>query len=557
MPNLNTIGILGVDGIAPNYDPNGLWHIWGKHEIWNGSIGKDRYIPKLKDWVIDADDYVVWKVVGHNPMNLVPILQEIRPSSSSYNDITIDRLLGGDFRDGDVYRAYLNTSITPYVIDLDRHCHLYGSEVLTYKLFRGTDISDVGEVISQQYDSLGNFVGNNIGMEIVAFNSHDNHAVKSPKTANCSVSMPDGEIVTAVFYKANGHIASKRQLIVVNTNIVRQAYAEEKYVTQISLASNFLTSSTDDVLKFPMNVPLVSLNLYGRVHYSDGSTLELPIDGDKFSVYGLDQYVSTIIGQRIDLVLSYRLSEGEGAYNVTNNGEFVTAPYTLLTIEANYSYTVKLFGYPEWFGEFQGYRMRWWLLNLDRNLLIDVTDHVVWSVQTGGLNSLGYGIIQNKVVTLNLKDVSPVYNEFIHTQVIDIILHEAITNHNLLWEINNEGIEGRPLYGLGLKCTRLNANHSRFTIHNNIDDIEEWLNELYYRTYPLVDGLKSTLPPEPTHFEVKYENIHVRYSIDMWDQELNMGSNINLYKNVYIVFLRETVSGDQLLSIAGLGVLPE
>lgn len=555
MTDLDVTGVMGVDQAVPIYNPTERWAIWGRHQIWDGGPASGKFIPKLLDWVIDANAYVVWKVIGHDPINLVPIMEEIKPNGVSYVLSSMDRLIGGDVKSTDTYRIFLNDTVVPHTLDIDRRNRLNGSDVQYYRLYRGTDISETGTIISQRYDAMGNFVGDTIDMELVAFNSHDNYAVKVPRTCNTMTKMPDNEIVTAVFYKANGMIVSRQQLIVINTNVVRPAFAEEKYITHVSLESNFLSPAVDNILRFPVNVPLSGLNLYGRVHYSDGSTLDLPVDGDRFSILGLDQYVSTIVGQKkLDLVLVYRLSPGEASYNATINGNTITAAYSLLTVDADNSYTIKLFGYPEWIDEFQGYRMRWWMLNLDRNLMRDVTAHVRWAEQTGPFNPTGYGMIQRKVINLTLSDVSGAYLPFVHTQQVDIILKGPVDEYDTPWEISHEAVATNGLYGLDLRVSRNIDNQARFTIHSGITSMDTWISRVYLRTYPLVDPTRTVGPLTPTHFDVIYGTSTARYPIDHWNNELNVGVVMDLHKTVYIRFIRETAAGDQILSVAGMVV---
>ena len=52
------VAVIGTDGSVPIYDPDARWCIWEKSEIWLGTTGLKKYIPKVRDWVIDAELYV-------------------------------------------------------------------------------------------------------------------------------------------------------------------------------------------------------------------------------------------------------------------------------------------------------------------------------------------------------------------------------------------------------------------------------------------------------------------------------------------------------------------
>ena len=60
--DLSTIGIVGTDGGVPVYEPNDRWRIWARHEVYEGGPGRNRFVPKVKDYVRDVDTYETWIV---------------------------------------------------------------------------------------------------------------------------------------------------------------------------------------------------------------------------------------------------------------------------------------------------------------------------------------------------------------------------------------------------------------------------------------------------------------------------------------------------------------
>lgn len=554
MTGISLVGIIGTDNVVPVYDPTGRWTIWEKGELFDGTIGAGRYIPKVGDWVIDKDLYIVYIVQSLDSITLIPNLVEKKPTGVSYVLSEIDILLGADVRSTDTYRIYLDKSVVPYSLTIDKRCKVYGSTIVGYKVFRGSDLSENGNIISRKYASDGiTLLGNLIDLELVAFNTHDNYAVKAPKGCKTLEDMPDGETVIVEFYDAVGHVVSRQQLIVVNTSFISQAYDEDRYIIDITLESAFIDPSSDSILRFPLNIPVSSLNLFGKVHYSDGSSLSLPIDGTKFTLLGMDQFISSIIGQRIDLVLSYKLSDGEATYMATSgDGLYITKPYSFMTVEADYSYTVKILGYPEWIDSVNGYRMKWYLVNLDRNILFDVSPYVYYPEEGTGFNPLDYGTVQRLQIALKLSDVSGIFNDFIHTQMVDIILRGNPTIFETPWEMGEEVASAHLLYGSGLRARIDGINNQIFTVHSDIATQTEWLDRVYYRTYPLTNPDLENAVLVPTHFEVVYQGQSLRYQISEWQNNLSVNVAMTANENVYIRFLKETSTGDLILSIAGM-----
>ena len=48
--------VLGsIDGIAPTYNQTDPWRIWNAKDIFDGSYGSGKYVPKVGDWVAFED----------------------------------------------------------------------------------------------------------------------------------------------------------------------------------------------------------------------------------------------------------------------------------------------------------------------------------------------------------------------------------------------------------------------------------------------------------------------------------------------------------------------
>jgi hypothetical protein len=556
MPTAAINGVIGLDGIVPIFNPEGNWHTWGLHEVYTGQTGENKYVPKVRDYVIDTETYTTYIVEHLDPITLIPTLREIRPANMSYSMSVTDVLFGvGPGTTSDTYRVYIDKSVTPYVMAVDARLKITGSMSSYAKIFKGADLTSGGNVISKVFDSSNNYISDNIPLELVAIDSHVNYAVKAITVCHTTENLVDAEIVTAVIYNDRGHVVSKRQLLVENTSFIRSVNVSKKYVTHISVNCPFMSPTVDNLIEFPLNIPINALNLMGTVHYSDGSTFTSAVDGTKFKMHGVDQYLSSIIGQKVDLVLSYALGSDETAYaGVGVEGKYVTEAYSLMTINPNVSYSVKLYGYPVWVSSAVGYSMRWWLMNLDRNVSYDVTPYVRFDTITGAFNPKGYGLLQRKNVSINLRDISGAFKPFVHTQIVDIVLNNEPNVGIEPWIISLESNAARPMYGAGLiakKITNVSVNLS-----SGITTYDEWLTRVYKHTFPLLNPANELYPMTPTHFVVDYNGFMTEFVIADWDKDLNIATSLTLYKNVNIKFIKRTVSGDMQLSMASMVIKP-
>jgi hypothetical protein len=549
--------VVGIDGQSPSYEPTGVWHIWALHEIWQGPTqeGGHKWVPKVLDYVVDVETYTTYIVDHLDPVTLAPTLREIRPSNSMYIFTETDVLFGvGVGSNKETYRLYIDKSITPWTCQVDGRLHIFGSMSSYAKVFKGSIISNTGKVISKIYDNTGNFVSESVSLEDCQPNSHNQNGSteKIISVFNTTEALVDGEIVTAVIYADDGHVVTKQQLLVENTSYIKDVNAHQKYITHISVDCPFMSNTDDHLIEFPLNIPMNAMNLMGTVHYSDGSKLTLPVNGIKFTMFGIDQLVSSIIGQKVDLVLRYALSKDETSYaGVGVDAKYVTEPYSIKIVNPNYSYAVKLFGWPNWVNETQGYVIDWWLYSLDRNIYINVTPLVNFDDVTGPYDPILYGYTQRKQISLNLKDVSVAYKPFVHTQFIEIALMSIPDNSRQPYMINTDATPGKAMYGSTGAVAKL-VDQRTVNISLGLTLRDDWLMKLYYDASPLIDPSREITAPVPTHFVIFYNNEEHTVPIANFDKDIEFDSNLDPFKNIYIRFVKETSTGQLELSIVAL-----
>jgi hypothetical protein len=545
----DAIGITGNDGHTPVYQPDARWAFWSIHDIYTGEIGQNKFIPKINDLVVEPETGVMYRVTDLNNVTFIPELTLMTLKQS----ISVDEITSST---NDNYRVYFDKSINPYTLSVDSFMRVYSASATTARIYRGNFI-DPTKIISRRYDNNGNFVGHDIPLQIVAFNSHDNYAIKSVPTCNTDIELQSGDVCIVVIFDSEGKVLTKATCLVEETTYVAQAYAEQKYITNIFIKSVFIDNAQSTDINYPVNLPIPSFNPIGVVQYNDGSQIEYPVDGDKFRLYGLDQFVSTIIGHKAPLVLSYRLDSNESALaTVTSDNYYVTRPYNLVVSNPNRSYNVKLFVYPVWVDGVNGYRYKAFLMNLDRNILYDVTNVISIASNSPSLNPLAYGITQRITFNLNLASVSGIYNHFLHVQTVDIVLRAPATDSSQqnIWEVSSQVPTSVPYYGTNLRATRDGVVNTKIEVHNNLTTVEAFIDKLYRPTMPLFNPLTELEAPAPTHIEVRHLNESVFKPISAYTEEFIFTSPIQAFANVEVIFHKETISGYLKLSIASLTV---
>lgn len=548
-----------VDGFVAVYEPNAPWKTWALHEIYTGGIAQGRYVPKVKDHVVDVETNEKEIVISLDAITMVPRLRKLKNAVID-TDISYDDLLMGvgPGTNSDTYRVYIDKSVLPHTLSVDARLFVRGSMCKYATIIKGSELLNDRKVISAFYDNVGNLLGQNIELELASTDGNNlSKTVKTVPTCYTTEDLEDDEVVTVVFYSDTGGVVSKRQLLVENTAFMRMPDASQKYITHISLDTPFLSDSDPKLINYPVNVPINGFNLFGIVHYSDGSQRRMPVDGTKFSLFGLQNYVATVVEQRLPLVLKYTLSPGEYVYGATVAADrFITETYQAVTTSADGAYSVMLQCYPVYIDELNGYRLEWFMTNLDRKLMYKVTPYVSIGDNSPPLRSTAYGALQKLAVTIDLNDVNGTYKKYTHTQTVEIILQRPGTDHTgTNWSIGFEPGQN-PQFGKNNNAfmTFVNQNLKRVKIDQGEETLSAWLDRMFYLTKPLFDSDREIEAPEPNMFSIILENKEVAFNIDNWRSELPLETLMKDGDTLFIKFFKRTVETDLILGVSALPV---
>lgn len=555
--------VTGSDGVVPIYNPDGLWWNWALQQLYLGTVGAQsdgvtpRYVGKVFDYVTDYTTNQVQQITALDPTTLIPTLSPIPATIIPPGIDTTDLLFGvGPGTQSDTYRCYIDQSVLPYKLTVDQRLRVNSVLTKYAKIFKGSTLTGTAQVISAFYDASGNFLGENVPLELVAMPNGQNYAVKTLQPCYTKVALADGDLVTAVFYADDGGVVSIRQLLAMNSGFIRSTDASLKYITGISLQSPFLSSSNPNQLQYPINVPLAGLNLMGVVHYSDGTQIVLPVDGTKFQVMGLADYVATIAGQPVPFSLKYNISPGEIIYSASDpNGTgalFKTEGYEAITQNVDGAYTLKLFCVPVYNTTLNQYRLEWYLYNLDRSLAVLVTPFVTYSQQGGAFQPATYGVAQALQVSIDISLVNGAYKKFIFTQTFTITLFRPATDHTgTPWTIAYDPGQS-PAYGVNLvaKVNFINQNLKYVDISQAQTDQETWLNLILPPARPLYDPNSEASYPAPNMFSfVMSDGTETEFPISQWSAQNLVSQDVPDAATLYLKFFQRTPENDLQIAL--------
>lgn len=545
----------------PIRNPDGMWQIFNRRDIYTGPNGTGQYVPNVEDEVHDIQGNEIRRfiVIAVDPTTLLSTLQAVREVSFDRDIEPSDILFGVT---PSTYRMFVDRSVSPARIQPDRRLLVGASAAMYCKIFKGIDTSATGTVISAWYDNAGAYVGENLPMELVASDRYDNNTgIKSVQAGWTSAQLVEGETVTAVIYDAEGIVIEVKRMLVTNTGFIRSVDAFSKAVVGISLKSPFLAATNSSILNYPVNLPLNAMNLTGVVHYSNGETLELSVDGTRFSAEGLEAFAPTGVGQTAELTLKYRLQAGETAFGNLNYAEDqFSETYTVQTVAVEGRYSVQLYCYPVWVSQTAGYRLSWFLYDLERSIKYEVTPFVTIDPSTSVYSPVNYGAKQTLSVYLDLQNVNAIYREYIHVQFVDVILNHPGTRRPPTgglpnWQVTQ--VAGAvPLYGKSSFMTFYQQSPSsrQVKVKGEFATQEEWLDAIYYRSRPLFNPSTETRAPEPTHFNLVVSGTSTTLSLSQWDKIITLSQQITNGDTAYLEFFKRTPDADLQLSKVGLPI---
>lgn len=539
---------------VPIFDPDRGFRSWHISEIYKGPDEDGRYVPNIDDMIVDWDSGI-FRVKGvDRSTGLSRYKKWELPREEDFEGVE-DVLLGVDIgATGESSRLYLDDSVTPHTLAPDSRLRSYSTAAASVKYFLGTDVSDTSKVISAMYDQSGEFLGENIPLELVAMPDQNNVGVKSPVTGYTLNAIPDGEVVTAVVYGDAGEAIGFHRLLVKNTAFIRTTEANRNYVTGIRLESTFLDEQDRQLLRLPTNLPTGDVPVSGVVSYSDGSEKRLPANGGRFTLHGLDHFVSTIVGQQVPLVLTYHLGDDECCYGASPGANHhISEKYWATTTEYEEAYSIKLFAYPKWVDDIRGYTLEFYLYTLERSQGINVTQQVQIAANSPSFAPFKFGEKQRLTFVIDMDKVEGQYPPYRHTQTMEITLKKPGTDGPTNWVVANTPGQKSP-YGEGLeaKVKFINTDLWQLSLGNGFNSKEEWLRHLYYATEPLYNTDTETQAPPPNIFVVKMRTRDYEFSIEQWDDDLEIINDLDEGENVVIKFIHRIYENDLQLAVAAL-----
>lgn len=528
-----------------------VWHI---DELYTGPTGTGQYVPNVNDLIVDYVQNVMWRITQVDYTSYAFTKVIFKPVNI-YNE---EAEIGGCApHSSDTFRIYIDPSSHPYTLRVDPRLRFSGTDLDHIKIFRGRDVSASGEVISAYFVN-NKLTSNNIPMELASIDNVTNKTVKYPVPAWSSKLLEDNELVTIVVYSDTNEVACIAIAYTVVTNLILAADAPAKRILNVRLVSPFLSEGDETILELPVNIPIDDIPLTGEITYADGKRT-IPVDGTRLRLDGLRNsgahdtyYISSIAGQTLPLLLTYKVASDETYVGDDLYDGVICKDYTATTLDVDGAYSAKLYVVPKWLDAARGWRLEYYLYDLDRGNVFYATPYVKPAVNAAVFDPVLYGVKQRLAVTVDMSKVSSIYTPHIHVQSFAISLLSAGTTRGANYTI--EYSQGQPEYGVDCyaKFYYDNITYWMLDIGCGAATKQEWLEKLYWPIYPLYDRRSESSAPTPTHFEVVTKTKTYLRTIDQWLSPFHVDFQVNESEEIMIKWICRTPADDLNLGMTPL-----
>lgn len=545
----------GDDGFTPVRDTSSLWITRAKKDTWLGQLASGKYILKIDDYMEDTDFHITYKCIGHDA-RWVPTLVRVTPKVVA--DLDSEDLLLGQTRDA--YRVLVDKKVIPHRLQVDARCYVNARNAATARVYRGNPVNGAEEIVSLVLDQAGLPIGTLIPLEKTVIPNGENVAQYYVPTAYTNADIKNGEFLWVVLYDTSGAPLSSKALRATLASFTTGTDMSIKAVTGIALEGPLMSKLVPNRMEVPLNLTLNSMNMIGVVSYNSGEPKRANVDGTRFTLLGMNTFVPSQAGQRFPMKLRYALASGEASFTgeEISASRFVIEDIDVVVVDVENQLSVKLLPYPVWIDSASGYRLRWFLCNLDRNVMYDVSTLVETGNGSPVLDPTLYGVKQNLTVAIDLSKVNASWRAYRHVQTVGLTLLRRGDLAGDKWRIAFDPNQN-PEYGTGLEIQArfINQNLTEVNLKSGFNTYEEWLKAFYYNTRPLINPRIETEPPVPAFFtfgDGTGQNFIQLSLADYWNRTFSVNFLVPDASTWYLHFYRGSMQESLTLSIAGAPV---
>lgn len=532
------------------------FHSWNMDQMFFGGPENGYQVwPNPDDMVVDWTTGI-WRVIRVGPTGIPELKLYLRfntdPSATPNSDNLITAI--SEYQTSIATPIYYDASRDPQELIIDPAYPILESDIVKFSLFKGTDTSIDGEIISHKF-SGSTITGVLFDCNLVT----GLPTIKRPEIVTTRSLLTAGDQVTGVFYDASNRAIGEKRFTLYESATSRPLDSTDKTIVDISLKSDLLDITDPLIINNDLNVDHIDSLTVAYLHYNDGTRTEVPIDNTKMKLLNATEHQFNSLIRATDVTLVYYPDADEPYVNASGTMRAsLKKQYKLRNIQGPNTYALKLYCIPKFIDVSTGYELSWRLCNLDRDVDLDVTSDVIVRKVGGYLfEPTNYGEKQELDVTLEMDKVAPgSYPGFIFTNRVNITVEIPHILGKSPWSIDYN-TDGNNVFGVGMEAAIGPGKGNPIPVIDAYDtiwfgiglfgDSDAWLQALYNTIEPVFDTTAMTEPADPTHFKFEYEGtVSPVYPLSAWADELPAPAGISAFektKTVNIVWLLDSGTG--------------
>jgi hypothetical protein len=198
-----------------------------------------------------------------------------------------------------------------------------------------------------------------------------------------------------------------------------------------------------------------------------------------------------------------------------------------------------MFIYPVWQNPVQGYALRFFLYNLDRKDVYDVTNLVEAGGSGPAFQPTLYNTQQDLAFAVQMNQVDSSFAAWRFAQTIGItLLRPGNDQSGDNWWVQYSPGQNPP-YGVTTKAlsTYVEVNNWSVDLTNGQTDFNTWLNQVYYAAQPLYDSRSEVQAPQPNIMALVVDGTTYEFPITSWNLPFTITQTLTEGDDIFVEWI--------------------
>jgi hypothetical protein len=457
---------------------------------------QSKIVPAEGSLVRDTDQTPLW-VSAIDPVTFIPTYTTAAVSSDNFN-VTSLLNMGNT-----TMRLYADYRALPYPVTPDNKAVFLGKTPRFYTLVRYPN-TDRETVVSQYFDTDGKLTSNFIPVKA---QDSDNNSWYLPR-CHISVVLEENEEISVRIFSEDGSELYSALMFAKQSAVVNEDVIYSPTIVGMTVSGNQQLSDGTFFVYEKQNFD--SLGLTATIIYDNGTSEEVPVDGDKCILYGADDFISSFSGLKQTVTMKYFRSRDEtiapGLSDVT--GSMISKSVAVTVIPNTLGATSKIAAIPVYNSAQARYIIRYWMYFADDRGHLDVSPYATILAGQLETDASHFGVQQTYTVGVDMHLVDPARYRTSTIFQQNIVMQLNPPNTLVKWTLRDAGtsqyVFGQDNIQSRRPSIRYDETRKQYFVPSAVfGNVQAFIKSFYTQASPPYDPSLTLLPPQPTHFVIR------------------------------------------------------